>query len=103
MVKLDFYDPSGGIEVTQPHAPRLDSLAGKRIGVVTNEQWQAFRTLPLLKKLFEQDFHSKFAIQLGIPTFENGPHTSSGDFAENLVAMSFLRTRIGNRRRLVTG
>ncbi len=56
MVKLDFYDPSGGIEVTQPHAPRLDKLAGKRIGIVTNEQWQAFRTLPLLKKLFEQDF-----------------------------------------------
>ena len=56
MVKLDFYDPSGGIEVTQPHAPRLDALAGKRIGIVTNEQWQAFRTLPLLKKLFEQDF-----------------------------------------------
>ena len=56
MVKLDFYDPSGGIEITQPHAPRLDTLAGKRIGIVTNEQWQAFRTLPLLKKLFERDF-----------------------------------------------
>ena len=56
MVKLDFYDPSGGIEVTQPHAPRLDALNGKRIGIVTNEQWQAFRTLPLLKKLFERDF-----------------------------------------------
>jgi len=56
MTKLDFYDPSGAIEVTQPHAPRLDALAGKRIGIVTNEQWQAFRTLPLLKKLFEQDF-----------------------------------------------
>ena len=55
MVKLEFYDPSGGIDVAQPHAPRLASLAGKRIGVVTNEQWQAFRTLPLLKKLFEQD------------------------------------------------
>ena len=56
MVKLDFYDPSGSIEVTQPHAPRLAGLAGKRIGIVTNEQWQAYRTLPLLKKLFEQDF-----------------------------------------------
>ena len=56
MVQLDFYDPSGSIEVTQQHAPRLDALAGKRIGIVTNEQWQAFRTLPLLKKLFEQDF-----------------------------------------------
>ncbi len=56
MVKLDFYDPSGSIEVTQPHAPRLGDLRGKRIGVVTNEQWQAYRTLPLLKQLFERDF-----------------------------------------------
>ena len=56
MVKLDFYDPSGNIEVTQPHAARLGDLRGKRIGIVTNEQWQAYRTLPLLKKLFEQDF-----------------------------------------------
>jgi Asp/Glu/hydantoin racemase len=56
MVKLYFYDPSGGIEITQLHAPRLDTLAGKRIGIVTNEQWQAFRTLPLLKQMLEQDF-----------------------------------------------
>jgi hypothetical protein len=56
MVKLEFHDPSGAIEVTQPHAPRLASLAGKRIGFVSNEQWQAYRTLPLLKALLEQDF-----------------------------------------------
>ena len=56
MIQLEFYDPTGGIEVTQRHAPRLSGLAGKRIGIVSNEQWQAFRTLPLLKKLFEQDF-----------------------------------------------
>jgi hypothetical protein len=56
MVKVEFYDPSGTIEVTQPHAPRLASLEGKRIGIVTNEQWQAFRALPLLKSVFEQDF-----------------------------------------------
>ncbi len=56
MVKLEFYDPSGAIEVTQQHAARLASLAGKRIGFVSNEQWQAFRTLPLLKKMLEEDF-----------------------------------------------
>ena len=56
MVKLEFYDPSGVLEVTQPHAPRLDSLAGKRIGFVSNEQWQAYRMLPLLKELLEKDF-----------------------------------------------
>ena len=55
MVQLEFYDPSGAIEITQPHAPRLDGIAGKKIGFVTNEQWQAFRTLPLIKELFEKD------------------------------------------------
>ena len=56
MVKLEFHDPSGALEVTQPHAPRLASLAGKRIGFVSNEQWQAYRMLPMLKELLEQDF-----------------------------------------------
>ncbi len=56
MATLEFYDPSGTLEVTQPHAPRLPSLAGKRIGFVSNEQWQAFRMLPQLKSLLEDDF-----------------------------------------------
>ena len=56
MVQLEFHDPAGTIEITQPHASRLNSIAGKKIGIVTNEQWQAFRTLPLIKSLFEKDF-----------------------------------------------
>ena len=56
MVTLEFHDPSGRPEVKQPHAPRLDSLDGKRIGFVSNEQWQAYRMLPLLKTLLERDF-----------------------------------------------
>jgi Asp/Glu/hydantoin racemase len=56
MVRLEFYEPSGALEVTQPHAPRLASLEGKRIGIVTNEQWQAYRMLPMLKEMLEQDF-----------------------------------------------
>src|SRR6185436_5045900 len=54
--KLEFYDPSGVIEVKVPHAPRLASLEGKRIGFVSNEQWQAYRMLPMLKELLEKDF-----------------------------------------------
>jgi len=64
MVKLEFHDPSGAIEVTQPHAPRLVSLAGTRIGFVSNEQWQAYRTLPLLKAVLEQDFPGIEALPL---------------------------------------
>jgi hypothetical protein len=56
MFKLEFHDPSASIEAEQPHAPRLPSLAGRRIGFISNEQWQAYRTLPLLKALLEQDF-----------------------------------------------
>ena len=56
MVRLEFHDPSGAIEIVRSHAPRLDTLKGKRIGIVTNEQWQAYLTLPLLKALLEEDF-----------------------------------------------
>ncbi|MDH3288814.1 MAG: hypothetical protein OEP48_13970 [Betaproteobacteria bacterium] len=56
MVKIEFHDPSGRLEVTTPHAPRLASLEGKRIGFVSNEQWQAYRMLPLLKETLEADF-----------------------------------------------
>ena len=57
MVKLEFHDPSGVLEVTQPHAPRLASLEGKRIGFVSNEQWQAYRMLP----------HAEGAARAGLP------------------------------------
>jgi hypothetical protein len=55
MVSLDFHDPSGAIEVKQPHAPRVTALEGKRVGFVSNDQWQAYRMLPLLKALLEAD------------------------------------------------
>ncbi|MDB5808939.1 MAG: hypothetical protein JWN94_1061 [Betaproteobacteria bacterium] len=86
MVKLDFYDPSGGIEITQRHAPRLDSLATKRIGIVTNEQWQAFRTLPLLKNLFEKDFPGIEV--LPIDAFPQGNALISEDETVKLVKQS---------------
>ena len=56
MATLEFYDPSGTLEVTQQHAPRLASLEGRRIGFVSNEQWQAYRMLPILKEMLEADF-----------------------------------------------
>ena len=56
MVTLEFYDPSGTLEVTQQHAPRLASLEGRRIGFVSTEQWQAYRMLPMLKEMLEADF-----------------------------------------------
>ena len=46
MVKLEFHDPSGMLDASKPYAPRLASLAGKRIGMLSNGQWQAYRMLP---------------------------------------------------------
>jgi len=56
MVDLEFHDPSGAVEVKRQHARRIAGLAGKRIGFVSNEQWQAYRMLPMLKGLLEADF-----------------------------------------------
>src|SRR5262245_20221224 len=56
MNTLEFHDPSGAIEIKQPFAPRISGLAGKRVGFVSNDQWQAFRMLPLLKSLLAAGF-----------------------------------------------
>jgi hypothetical protein len=55
-MRFEFFDPSGILSVSQPHAPRIDTLGGKTIGFLSNEQWQAHRMLPLLKELIEADF-----------------------------------------------
>ncbi|MGQ0522378.1 MAG: UGSC family (seleno)protein [Betaproteobacteria bacterium] len=70
MPRLELYDPTGNIEVRQPHAKRLPSLEGKRIGVLTNEQWQAYFALPLLQSLVEQDFPGSKVLPLD--TFPKG-------------------------------
>ena len=55
-MRHEFHDPTGELSVAQPHAPRLETLNGKKIGFLTNDQWQAFRMLPKLKELIEQDY-----------------------------------------------
>ena len=49
MDALEVFDPSGSTEVTQLHAPRLNSLDGKTIGFISNDMWQAHRMLPMLR------------------------------------------------------
>jgi hypothetical protein len=58
MVRLEFYNPSGETTITQSHAPRLASLEGKRIGFLSNGDWQSFRALPLLKQHIENDIEA---------------------------------------------
>jgi hypothetical protein len=48
MDHLNVFDPSGATEITRLHAPRLASLAGKRVALLSNDMWQAHRMLPML-------------------------------------------------------
>jgi len=86
MVTLEFHDPSGTLEVTQSFAPRLDTLAGKRIGFVSNEQWQAYRMLPELKKMLEEDFPGVEV--LPIDTFPQGNALIGTEETARAVAQS---------------
>lgn len=56
MAIIEFYDPSGTLDASRPYAARLPSLAGKRIGLLSNAKWQAYRMLPMLKSMLEADF-----------------------------------------------
>jgi hypothetical protein len=57
MVTLEFFDPNPTQpgEVT-PHAPRLGTLDGKKIGFLSIDEWQAYRTFPLLQDLLRERF-----------------------------------------------
>jgi len=57
MVNLEFYNPTGTMDLARAHAPRLSSLEGKRVGIVSNKHWQSDRMLPMIKTWLEEDFH----------------------------------------------
>ena len=76
MPKLEVFDPTGTIDVKQPHAPRVPTLAGKKIGFLTNEQWQAYFALPILKKEIEADFPDSEVI--AIDAFPKGNEKIGG-------------------------
>jgi hypothetical protein len=77
VVSLEFYDPSGRLEIKHGHAPRLSELAGKRIGILSGDQWQAHRTLPMLKSMLEADF-SGIEV-LPVDAFPRGEHAVGAD------------------------
>lgn len=56
MVSLKVFDPSGATEITRLHAARLDSLANKNIAMLSDDMWQAHRTLPLIREYLEANF-----------------------------------------------
>ena len=56
MINIEFFDPAGALDHSRAHAPRLGTLAGKKIGFISNDQWQAHRTMPVLRAMLAEDF-----------------------------------------------
>lgn len=72
MHTMEVLEPSGATEITKLHAPRLDSLEGKTIGLMSNESWQSHRTLPLIKDYLEKRFPN--ITVLSPHELPSGPH-----------------------------
>ena len=53
---MEVYDPSGSTEITELHAPRLETLNDKKIALLSNDSWQAHRTLPLVGEMIKADY-----------------------------------------------
>ena len=86
MIEIQFYDPTGNTEVSQPHAPRPVSLQGKRIGFLTNEEWQAYFALPALKAQMEADIPGVEV--LAVDAFPKGNTDIGSDKTAALVKAS---------------
>ena len=81
---LEFYDPTGAMEITEVHAPRLDTLEGKTICELSNDTWQAHRVLPEIRRLLQERFPTaKFIPYTEFPTGNEGIDTEK---AAELVA-----------------
>jgi hypothetical protein len=55
-ITLEVFDPTGSIEVTELHAPRLNSLKGKTICELGNGKWEDHRIFPVLRELLKKRF-----------------------------------------------
>ena len=53
---MKIYDPTGAFEVTQLFSPRLEDLNGKTICEISNGIWEAYRILPAIRELLQQQF-----------------------------------------------
>lgn len=56
MHAMEVFDPSGAMEVINLHAPRLDSLAGKTVALLSDDMWQAHRMLPLIREKLQAQY-----------------------------------------------
>ena len=76
--KVRVYDPTGGIEITQAFAPRLDTIEGKTIAFISNDGWEAPRTFAKLQELFAERYPS-----VTILSWENWTHGTDNITKDN--------------------
>lgn len=53
---MEVFDPGGITEVSVPYARRLESLSGKKIGLLSNQMWQAEKALKYLQDLLQAQY-----------------------------------------------
>lgn len=53
---MNIHNPTGATEIERLHAPRLGSLDGKTIAMLSDDMWQSHRVLPLLKEQLERRY-----------------------------------------------
>jgi hypothetical protein len=82
---MEFINPTGGTEIIHTHAERLDTLDAKTIGFLTNDEWQAYRTLPVIKEALEDQFNVKV---LALKTFPVGNNNIAAIETTQLVIES---------------
>ncbi len=83
---LEVYDPTGGMEITEVHAPRLDTLEGKTIAELSNDTWQAHRVLPEIRRLLRERFRT--ARFIPYTEFPKGNEGIDSEMAAELVAQT---------------
>ena len=78
------FDPTGAMDITELHAPRLDTLAGKKICELSNDSWQAHRVLPAIREQLKERYPS--AQFIAYTEFPQGNREIDSEKAAALVA-----------------
>jgi len=92
---MNIMNPTGATEVTRLHAPRLDSLDGKTVAMLSDDMWQSHRVLPLLKRALDTRYPGINVISETEFPMGTGP-MDSDDTAELFKARGVDAVIVGN-------
>ena len=92
---MQILDPTGAIEVTRLHAPRLDTLAGKTVAMLSDDMWQSHRVLPLVRRALEARFPDVTVIPETELPMGTGP-MDRDETAEHIASLGVDAVVVGN-------